>query len=187
MTALRLAALLVCSLLVPGASAQDGTTVKRVLQADRAGENLLRPDGWRAWSEGFQRQGDFFLCDNGDDARVQRGAGQTVVLNQRVAAPIVATAWSRAEGVTGSAGSDYSLYLDLVYEDGTPLWGQSAAFDVGTHDWQRRQVVVLPEKPVRQLTVYLLLRNHGARLGSATRNCGSSRRRKAPPCSTAWR
>ncbi|MCL4207693.1 MAG: hypothetical protein KJ000_34855 [Pirellulaceae bacterium] len=164
MNAIRLATWLpVAALLVSGAFAQDGTTVKRVLRAERAGENLLRSDGWRAWSEGFQRQGDHFLCDNGDDARVQRGAGQTVVLNQRVAAPIVATAWSRAEGVTGSPGSDYSLYLDLVYDDGTPLWGQSAAYDVGTHDWQRRQVVVLPEKPVRQLTVYLLLRNHAGK------------------------
>jgi hypothetical protein len=149
--------------LVVRASATDGVVVKRVLNAESAGEDLLQAERWRGWSAGFERQGDWFLCDNRDDARGQRGASQTVVLNQQIAAPIVATAWSRAEGVTGAPGSDYSLYLDLVHDDGTPLWGQAAAFDVGTHDWQRRQVVVLPEKPVRQVTMHLLLRTHGGR------------------------
>ena len=51
--------------------------------------------------------------------------------------------------MTGSPDIDYSLYLDLVYADGTPLWGQTAPFATGTHDWQRRQVVVFPEKPVQ--------------------------------------
>jgi len=145
------------------ATGQEGAVVKRVLKTDVAGENLLKPDGWRAWSLGFQRQDGWFVCDNGDDTRVQRGASQTVTLNQQQPEPIVASVFSRAEGVTGSPNSDYALYLDLVYQDGTPLWGQTAAFDVGTHDWQQRQVVVLPEKPVRMLTMHLLLRNHGGK------------------------
>ena len=149
--------------LFPGLVTADGTVVKRVLDTQLAGDNLLRADGWRGWSAGFERQDDSFVCDNGADVRAQRGVSQTVVLNQQTAAPIVAVAWSRAEGVTGTANSDYSLYLDLLYDDGTPLWGQTAAFDVGTHDWQRRQVVILPEKPVRQVTVNLLLRNHGGK------------------------
>jgi hypothetical protein len=148
--------------LFSGRAAAESTVVKRVVTPESAGDNWLRADGWRGWSEGFERQGDWLVCDNGDDVRAGRGASQTVVLDQQTPAPIVAAAWSRAEGVTGSAG-DYSLYLDLLYQDGTPLWGQSAAFDVGTHDWQRRQVVVLPEKPVRQLTVHLLLRNRGGK------------------------
>ena len=100
--------------------------------------------------EGFEREDDVFVCDNGKDGPgAGRGASQTVVLNQTRPEPIVAVAWSKAEGVTGSPDTDYSLYLDLVYADGTPLWGQIAPFATGTHDWQRRQVVVLPEKPVR--------------------------------------
>ena len=77
--------------------------------------------------------------------------------------PIVAAAWSKAEGVTGVPDSDYALYLDLVYTDGTSLWGQTAPFATGTHDWQRRQVIVFPERPVRSLAVHLLLRNHGGK------------------------
>ena len=96
---------------------------------------------------------------------------QTVKLNQTRPEPIVAVCESKAEGVSGAADSDYSLYLDLVYADNTPLWGQVASFSTGTHDWQRRQVVVLPEKPVKQVSFYMLLRGTEARPGSAIRSC----------------
>ena len=42
--------------------------------------------------------------------------------------------------------ADYSLYVDLVYADGTPLWGQTAQFRTGTHDWEAREMIILPEK-----------------------------------------
>ncbi len=141
----------------------DGTTAKAVLKLRGTAENLLKPDGWQPWQKGFAREGDLFVCHNGADAKVQRGAGQSVVLNQSSPEPIVAVAFSRAEGVTGSADNNYSLYLDLVFTDGTTLWGQAAPFSTGTHDWQRRQVLVLPEKPVKQLSFYMLLRGHGGK------------------------
>ena len=144
-------------------SAADGETIKAVLDARHSGENLLKPDAWRPWQEGFQRDGEAFICDNGADTHVQRGASQTVQLNQTRPEPIVAVASSKSEGVTGSADSDYSLYLDLVYADGTSLWGQVSRFSAGTHDWQRRQVTVLPEKPIKQVSFHLLLRNHGGK------------------------
>ena len=126
--------------------------------------NLLKDDAWQPWQAGFEQEGHAIACDNGTDGRVQRGAGQTVVLNQSEPQYIEANVSSRAVGVTGSADSGYSLYLDLTYTDGTTLWGQSAEFGPGTHDWQRRRVVVLPEKPVRQVSVYLLLRGHGGKV-----------------------
>jgi len=147
----------------PSSPVADGTLVKQVFDASDSGENLLEPNAWRPWREGFERDGELFLCDNGDDTKVQRGANQTVVLNQAIPEPIIAVAWSKAEGVRGSPDSNYSLYLDLVYTDGTPLWGQIAPFSVGTHDWQRRQVVVVPEKPVRQVTLHMLLRSHSGK------------------------
>ena len=141
----------------------DGTVVKAVLKAEGAGENLLKSEGWRPWSLGCERRDGEFVCDNGGQATAQRGVSQSITLNQQQPEPIVASVWSKAEGVTGSADSDYALYLDLVFEDGTPLWGQTAAFATGTHDWQRRELIVLPEKPVRSLSFYLLLRRHGGR------------------------
>src|SRR5205823_4531610 len=88
------------------------------------------------------------------------GASQTVMLNQRTAAPVVVRGWSKAREVSGSADSGYSIYIDLTYADGTPLWGQTADFRCGTHDWERRELVIQPEKPVRSLTVYCLFRGH---------------------------
>ncbi len=147
----------------PAAWAADGEVVKSVLDAGQSGENLLKADAWRAYEAGFDRQGEVFVCDNAGDSAARRGVSQTVVLNQTQPEPIVAVAWSKAEGVTGSVGSDYALYLDLTFADGTPLYGQTAPFDVGTHDWQRRQVVVVPEEPVRSVSFYMLLRGHAGK------------------------
>ncbi|MGA2258887.1 MAG: hypothetical protein ABSG53_29820, partial [Thermoguttaceae bacterium] len=140
--------------------ATEPTIAKRVLGPAQAGENLLRPGAWNPYEKGFQREGDWFVCDNGTDARSRRGVTQSVTLDQTHPEPIVASSWSRAEDVGGSEDSDYSLYIDLVYTDGTTLWGQAANFGTASHDWQHRQVVVLPEKPIKQLSLYMLLRSH---------------------------
>jgi len=141
----------------------DGEVVKAVLDVGLGGENLLGPDAWRPWHRGFRREGELFVCDNGADVAAQRGAGQTVELNQTRPEPIVATASSKAEGVTGSADNNYSLYLDLSFTDGTHLWGQATPFNTGTHDWQERRVVVLPEKPIKQVSFHMLLRGHAGK------------------------
>ena len=125
-------ALVVVSAAATAPAAEQTDVAKSVLETDRAGPNLLKPDAWRAWQAGFEREGEAFACNNGADTDVQRGASQTVVLNQTVPEPIVATAESKAEGVTGSPDSGYSVYLDLVYADGTSLWGQTANFSTAT-------------------------------------------------------
>lgn len=137
--------------------------VRRVIHGEFEGPNLLKADAWRPWQAGFVQEGEAFVCDNGDDGAAQRGASQTVTLNQTTPEPILATAWSKAESVSGGRDNNYALYLDLVYTDGTPLWGQTAQFDTGTHDWQRRQVIIFPEKPVRSVSVHLLLRGHAGK------------------------
>jgi len=144
-------------------SAGDGAVVKKVLRLDQSGENLLKSDAWTGWQRGFTREDGVFACDNGSDAHAQRGVSQTIVLNQQKPEPIVAVAWSKAEDVGGTRDSDYSLYLDLRYTDGTPLWGQTDSWTAGTHDWEKAQVVVFPEKPVASVTFYMLLRNHAGK------------------------
>lgn len=145
------------------AGATDVQVVKRVLDARDAGENLLEADDWKPWGEGFVRQENIFICDNEDDQKAQRGASQVVTLNQVKPEPIIAVAWSKAEGVGGSCDRDYSLYLDLIYQDGTPLWGQVDAFNVGSHDWEKAEVMVFPDKPVRSVAFHMLLRRHTGR------------------------
>ncbi len=166
MAAHYLSVLALLAFLAPAALAapgDDGVPAKQVLGAGQLSENLIKADAWRPYEQGFERADGAFLCENGPDASVRRGAAQSVVLDQTTPLPIVARAWSRAEGVGGSADTSYSLYLDLTYTDGTPLWGQTADFRTGTHDWERGEVVVLPEKPVRSVSVYVLLRGHAGR------------------------
>jgi hypothetical protein len=138
----------------------DGTAVKKVLDLRYAGENLLDPNAWRPWQKGFERHDNIFICDNGSDSQIQRGISQNVVLNQTKPEPVIATAWSKAEDVGGGQNNDYSLYLDLVYSDGTPLWGQVDPYSVGSHDWEKAQVIVFPEKPVKSVSFHMLLRQH---------------------------
>ncbi len=136
---------------------------KRILRIDDQGQSLLQPSAWQAFGKGFTREGEVFVCDNGADATALRGVSQHIVLNQKSPQPIVACAWSKADNVGGSRDSDYSLYLDLLYADGDHLWGQVGIFDTGTHDWQRREVRIMPDKPVKSLSFHLLLRRHGGR------------------------
>ena len=142
------------------AATGDGAVIKAVVRAERPGENALRPENWQPWEKGYQRQGNEFLCENGADSAGRRGAFQRVVLNQAKARPIVASAWSKAVAVSGTADADYSIWIDLTFEDGTKKWGQSASFQAGTHDWQQARLEIYPDRPVKVLTFNLLLREH---------------------------
>ena len=151
-----------CGLGVNASETADGTVIKHVLDGRLAGANLLNASAWQPYESGFAKTNDVFVCDNGTDAE-RRGVWQYVELNQKDPQPIVASVWSRAGNVSGGRDSDYSLYLDLQYADGTPLWGQTANFAAGTHDFERREVMVLPDKPVKSASFYLLLRGHSGR------------------------
>jgi hypothetical protein len=140
----------------------DGAVIKHILDGEPAGTNLLQASAWQPYDTGYAKTNDVFFCDNGTAAG-RRGVCQRVELNQQTPQPIVASAWSQAREVSGGRDSDYSLYLDLQYADGTPLWGQTANFATGTHDFERREVMVLPEKPVKSVSFYLLLRGHSGR------------------------
>ena len=141
------------------------TVVKQVVRFGNANFNLLRPNEFRPFEAGYQIEDGVFVCDNGNDTTARRGVAQTVMLNQTRPEPILAEAWSKAENVSGSpSGGDYGLYIDITYEDGTNLWGQSAAFATGTHDWQKKTLTILPPKPVRSLTFYTLFRNKSGKV-----------------------
>lgn len=90
----------------------------------------------------------------------KRGAQITVDLNQKRATPVSVAGWSKADQVEGVTRSDYALYIDAHYMDGTPLWGLASPFSGGTHDWQRRQLLVTPTKPLKSITITALFRNH---------------------------
>jgi hypothetical protein len=88
------------------------------------------------------------------------GASQTIFVNQTNVYPLIIRGWSKATNVSGHTDSGYALYADLEYQDGLPLWGQTAGFRCGTHDWEMRELTILPDKPVKTLTLHCLLRGH---------------------------
>ena len=167
-----------CSLLLVGIVAssqvQASEVVLRTLTTSTF-TNLLRNGGFEqtngtgfiAWTEapngyrmaaGEGRTNSVALACDAPDTSGWRGASQTLALNRTNVVPLTVRGWSRAENVSGSADSDYSLYVDILYTDGTPLWGQTGDFQCGTHDWEHQEFTIVPEKPIRTLSLYCLLR-----------------------------
>ena len=121
---------------------------------------------WSAWQQGYHlapgegRGGTPCVVCERREGEGEFGASQTLTLNRTNIAPFIIRGWSKAENVSGSPDSGYSLYVDITYEDGTPLWGQTVNFNCGTHDWEKREFVLLPDKPVRSFTLHCLFRGH---------------------------
>jgi hypothetical protein len=121
---------------------------------------------WAPYGAGYEvdrrehHGGDQCIRCDSLNANAQHGAQITLNLNQTQPVPIRVSGWSKADGVHGLLPADYSLYIDALYTDGTPLYGELSAFRAGTHDWQRRQVLLLPTKPLKTVTIYALFRNH---------------------------
>ncbi|NCO95369.1 MAG: hypothetical protein GW880_29030, partial [Armatimonadetes bacterium] len=88
------------------------------------------------------------------------GAAQNIAVNQKEPAPLAIEGESKALNVSGTPDGDYSLYVDITYQDGTNLWGQVATFGTGTHEWESSRCVLEPQRPLQSANVHLLLRNH---------------------------
>ncbi|MFN3420399.1 MAG: hypothetical protein ACK40X_01560, partial [Armatimonadota bacterium] len=168
-----------------GRGTRDGVTKWLSLIVTPTQDNLLRngsfEDGdkpplpsWSFYGVGYKLSGDAvdgkqsIVCES-DDTQTMRGAVQTVTLNQTEAVPLILHGFSKGEGVfPAHLSGDYSLYLDVRYVDGSPLWGEIVPFD-GTRDggreegWQWGWRLIVPEKPLREAVVYALFRYRGGR------------------------
>ena len=80
---------------------------------------------------------------------------------------------SRAENV---AVSEYCVYLDVYYADGSVTWGERADFDQGTHGWQKACGALVPKKPVKRVEVYALCRKGSEKSHAQFRNFFLERR-----------
>lgn len=102
------------------------------------------------------------LADSGETGH-WTGARQAVTLDPPFDGPILVRGHSRAENVAGARDNSYSVYVDVVYEDGSYLFGQCATFTTRTHDWEESRHLIQPAKPVAELRVYCLLRGKTGR------------------------
>ncbi len=99
------------------------------------------------------------------DVKEAAGVTQTYVANQKEPRPLVISAWCRAENVTGAKDSSFALYVDCYYAEGGASYGNVVTFDTGSHDWQYGEAVIKPEKAIRTVSLYLMMR--GAHTGTA--------------------
>ena len=125
----------------------------RIVRAGSNGNELLvngsfeelqqgKPAHWSNWQQGYRvapgegRGGSQCVVCERREGEGEFGASQTLALNRTNIAPFIIRGWSKAENVSGSPDNGYSLYVDIVYADGSHLWGQTANFNCGTHDWE---------------------------------------------------
>jgi hypothetical protein len=140
---------------------------EQYIAATRAVSDSLAP--WASYAERGGRivspghEGGFCLMAEKDQAGVSAGATQTINVKHDEPKKLIVSAWSKAENVAGPKDRDYALYVDCYYTDGTAIYGQTVEFDTGTHDWQYGERTIEPEKPIRNINVYLLFR--GAHTG----------------------
>lgn len=87
-------------------------------------------------------------------------ANQVIVPDEPITEPVIVEAWSKAENVSDGPEKDYSIYVDCALEGGGYLFGQCALFSPGTHDWERATNTIIPDKPLADLRVYAMFRNH---------------------------
>ena len=157
----------ICTVLAGACLASaDGSIVKKV-----SGEGLalmlapLPVAKARPYETGFTREAEIYICDNGMDASARRGVVWSMTLNQNEAAPIAASAEAKVVKADGSANMDFSIYIDVNYMDGSHLWGQASSFDPDPEaGWQKREVIITPDKPVRSLSINLLFRNRSGKV-----------------------
>ncbi|MBR4937510.1 MAG: DUF4091 domain-containing protein [Kiritimatiellae bacterium] len=72
--------------------------------------------------------------------------------------PVIFSAESRAEN---ASATDYCLWLDVHYTDGSATWGMGdacAPCRQGTHGWEKTTGVFRPEKPVKKIEFSTLFR-----------------------------
>ncbi len=70
--------------------------------------------------------------------------------------PIILGGWCKTRNVL--PGGDCSVYLDVIYADGTPWWAKVNRWSRGTHDWEYDARICYPRKPVKEIRAYVFLR-----------------------------
>ena len=84
------------------------------------------------------------------------GAVQVIAYPKPDKRPVIVGGWCKTKAVGGNG--DCCVYLDIIYDDGTPWWGKRNHWRLGTHDWEYNANVYYPAKPIREIRTYVFLR-----------------------------
>ena len=81
---------------------------------------------------------------------------KTIVYDKPDAAPIY---WGGTSRSVEAYATDYCVFLDIIYEDGSATWQKWAKWTGGTHDWEKTANIFFPKKPVKKIILAAFLRN----------------------------
>jgi len=125
-------------------------------------------NSWKIWNGfidlGTGREGSpNSLCFSFPDEKTQGAhATQKVTLDQKEAAPILFSVWSKTKGVLEKGKSqDYYMHLTVFYQDGTTNWQVPPQYlNFSNHDWEKKEYIYNPPKPVKAAELYLVFRKN---------------------------
>ena len=162
-----------------------GGDVLAALDGAAANETRLEAAKARPYKDGFSLDGSEIVCAVGTNAERTCGAGWHVSLKQGEPAAVVVSAEGKVE--SGNGSGEVQLYIDVTYMDGDHLWGQRRSFPTVPCDWRKRTVVIVPPKPIRSISVYVIAKKGAglcARFRPPVVSCGRlSHSRRQTSCS----
>lgn len=80
---------------------------------------------------------------------------KTIVYDNPDKSPVY---WGGTSRSVDAYASDYCVFIDIIYEDGSATWGKWAKWTGGTHDWEKTSNVFFPLKPVKKIILAAFLR-----------------------------
>jgi len=118
-------------------------------------EHAVTCSGWKALDGNAGLEGETFRL-NASQEQPAAHLLQVITFDPPIKMPIFLAAQCQSDMVRLS---DYcALFLDVIYDDETPLWGKIVGFPKGRYDFRHGELSFQPEKPIREIRAYLLIR-----------------------------
>lgn len=163
-------ACVLCATLVTPVCAAENTAAQEaeIFRAAKSGASNVRrlqASVARKYGIGYELVAgrDELIVDTTANPGVNAGAAWTVRFDSSAVRPFEVSAEAFPEKTDD--GGDFQIYVDVTYADGTSLWGQTAKFDrLVSIGWHERTVLISPQKPVKYIVAYAMLRGTTSRV-----------------------
>ena len=148
----------------------------------------LRP--WQDWRGHYDakvshtQDGSGSWCFDYPDSSKPGHIFQKVAVNQKFAAPILVSAWCKAE-IPDSWGEDllnFSLRTCVIFNDGSKTWRYNRPFAAGKKEWQKQEMLIDTGKPVKEILLYGRFANHKGKVWFDDFTVKALGRKALPPC-----
>eukprot|EP00792_Barthelona_sp_PAP020_P014088 TRINITY_DN971_c0_g1_i2.p1 TRINITY_DN971_c0_g1~~TRINITY_DN971_c0_g1_i2.p1 ORF type:complete len:1951 (+),score=493.96 TRINITY_DN971_c0_g1_i2:29-5854(+) len=93
----------------------------------------------------------------------EHGARQVLILNQTSSSSqmVYLGGWSKSFEVNANESVRYSMVMDIIFQDGTKILGQTITFPTQTHEYVYRDIAVEIDGAVKEVIVYCRFKESG--------------------------